>query len=160
MKKLKAIYAGTFDPITLGHLDIITRASKIFHHIIIAIYYNNTKNPLFSLDMRINLARKVTSHLLNVEVLGFNKLITDLAVTKKVNILIRGLRNILDFEHELHMMKINKYLSPNLENVFLMSSEKFSFISSSSVKKIAIHGGDVKNMLPELVYQALLSIIN
>lgn len=151
----KAIYPGTFDPITNGHLDLVTRASLIFDHVILAIAASSDKSPLFNLRERVDLARQVTLHLNNVEVLGFSELITHFAAHHNVNILVRGLRGISDFEHEVQLANINRHLMPNLESVFLMPSKKWSFVSSSLVKKVAQHGGYIAPLLPKVVTQAL-----
>ncbi|AKC32339.1 pantetheine-phosphate adenylyltransferase [Candidatus Pantoea carbekii] len=152
----KAIYCGTFDPITLGHLDIIIRAGKLFNNIVIAIADNSDKNPLFSLDERVNLACEATKHLSNVHVVGFSGLITNFAKKQNANILIRGLRTTLDLEYELQLAHMNRYLLPNLESIFLMASEKLSFISSSLVKEVAQYAGNVQNLLPAIVHQAII----
>ncbi|CUR53475.1 Phosphopantetheine adenylyltransferase [Serratia symbiotica] len=152
----KAIYPGTFDPITNGHLDLLTRATLIFDYVILAITTNATKKPLFKLEERIKLATQVTVHLNNLEVLGFNELITNFAKKHNINILIRGLRNISDFEYELQLETLNKSLMPTLESIFFMSSNKWSCISSSVVKEIAKFGGDVTSFLPEIITQALI----
>ncbi|PPI86355.1 pantetheine-phosphate adenylyltransferase [Candidatus Pantoea edessiphila] len=157
MKKSKAIYPGTFDPITLGHLDIIKRAAKIFHYVTIAIVASSNKSLLFTLDERINLVRKVTKHLYNVKVEIFNSLTTDFAKKQKANILIRGLRAVTDFEYEMKLTYMNQCLAPTIESIFFMTSKELSFISSSLVKEVAYYGGDVSNLLPVSVNQALVT---
>ncbi|PPI87727.1 pantetheine-phosphate adenylyltransferase [Candidatus Pantoea edessiphila] len=156
MKTKKAIYPGTFDPITLGHLDIIKRAAKIFDYVIIAIAAKSNKTLLFTLDERIFLAKVVTKHLTNVKIMGFNNLIANFAQTQKVNIIIRGLRAVTDFEYEMQLAHMNRYLMPILESIFLMTSKKLGFISSSLVKEVAYYGGDVSTLLPTAVNQALM----
>ncbi|WP_058970446.1 pantetheine-phosphate adenylyltransferase [Type-D symbiont of Plautia stali] len=153
----KAIYPGTFDPITLGHLDIVTRAAQMFDHIVVAIAASPSKKPLFSLDERVDLARQVTTHLPNVEVVGFSDLMANFAKAQNANVLVRGLRAVSDFEYELQLAQMNRHLLPNLESVFLMPSEGFSFVSSSLVKEVASHHGDVQAFLPAVVHQALLA---
>lgn len=153
----KAIYPGTFDPITLGHLDIVARAAQMFDHIVVAIAASPSKKPLFSLEERVALARQVTAHLANVTVMGFSELMANFAEQQGANVLVRGLRGVGDFEYELQLAKMNRHLLPTLESVFLMPSEGFSFISSSLVKEVARHGGDVQAFLPAEVHQALLA---
>lgn len=153
----KAIYPGTFDPVTNGHLDLITRASSIFDYVALAISANLSKNPLFNLEERVALATQVTSHLKNVEVLGFNELMAYFAARNDATILVRGLRTASDFEYEMQIANMNRHLMPTLESVFLIPSEKCSFISSSLVKEIAIHGGDITPFLPDVVTRALIT---
>jgi pantetheine-phosphate adenylyltransferase len=150
----KAIYPGTFDPMTNGHLDLVTRASLMFDHVILAIAASPSKKPLFSLDERVALATQVTSHL---DVLGFSELMAHFAAHQNANILVRGLRAVSDFEYELQLANMNRHLMPTLESVFLMPSEEWSFISSSLVKEVARHGGDIAPFLPDVVTQALMA---
>lgn len=152
-----AIYPGTFDPITYGHLDIIIRATKIFDNIIIAISKNKKKKPIFNLKERIKLTQKVTFHLKNIKkVLGFNDLLANLAKTEKSNILIRGVRTIFDFDYEIKLAAINKQIYPKLDSIFFLSSQEVSFISSSFVKEIAKYNGDIAPYLPKEAHIALL----
>ncbi|MBV8044720.1 pantetheine-phosphate adenylyltransferase [Pluralibacter sp.] len=152
----KAIYPGTFDPITNGHLDIVTRASSMFDTVILAIAASPSKKPMFDLAERVALAQQATSHLGNVEVLGFSDLMANFARAQQANILIRGLRAVADFEYEMQLAHMNRHLMPELESVFLMPSTEWSFISSSLVKEVARHDGDVAHFLPPVVHQALL----
>ncbi|MBG6246215.1 pantetheine-phosphate adenylyltransferase [Candidatus Symbiopectobacterium sp. 'North America'] len=151
----KAIYPGTFDPLTNGHLDLLTRASRLFDHLVLAIAASPSKNTMFSLDERVALARQATQHLTNVEVVGFFDLMVHFAQQQQANVLIRGLRAVSDFEYELQLAKMNTHLMPTLESVFLMPSEEWSFISSSLVKEVARHGGDVLHFLPDVIGSAL-----
>lgn len=153
----KAIYPGTFDPITLGHLDIVSRAARMFDHIILAIAASPSKKPMFTLEERVELARQVTAHLDNVEVMGFSDLMANFAQAQKANVLVRGIRAVADFEYELQLAHMNRHLLPTLESVFLMPSEGYSFVSSSLVKEVARHGGDVTAFLPAPVHQALMA---
>lgn len=152
----KAIYPGTFDPITHGHLDIVTRAAQMFDHIVLAIAASPSKKPLFTLDERVALAEQVTSHFNNVEVVGFSDLMANFAKAQQANVLVRGLRAVSDFEYELQLAHMNRHLLPSLESVFLMPTEGFSFVSSSLVKEVARHNGNVEAFLPKPVHQALL----
>lgn len=153
----RAIYPGTFDPITNGHVDIITRAACMFDKVIMAIAASPGKKPLFSLDERVEMARQATAHLANVEVVGFSDLMANFARDQQANILIRGLRAVADFEYEMQLAQMNRHLMPDLESVFLMPSKEWSFISSSLVKEVARHHGDVTHFLPAQVHQALLA---
>lgn len=152
----KAIYPGTFDPITLGHIDIISRAAKIFDYVLFAIANSQHKRPMFILNERIELAKKVTKHLENVEVVAFSKLMSHFAKKNSANILIRGIRSTLDFEYESQLAEINRHFSPELETVFLLPSQSLSFISSSLIKDIILHDGDVSAFLPKVIYEAIL----
>ncbi|MGY0157447.1 pantetheine-phosphate adenylyltransferase [Edwardsiella tarda] len=152
-----AIYPGTFDPLTNGHLDIVTRAAHMFERVILAIAASPSKRPLFTLEERVAMARDVTAHLPNVEVQGFSELMAHFAQRQQADILVRGLRAVSDFEYELQLANMNRHLMPSLESVFLMPAEAWSFISSSLVKEVARHGGDVDAFLPPPVAQALLA---
>lgn len=152
----KAIYPGTFDPITNGHIDIVTRAASMFDKVLLAIAASPSKKPMFTLDERIALATQATAHLVNVEVIGFSDLMANFARAQQANILIRGLRAVADFEYEMQLAHMNRHLMPELESVFLMPSKDWSFISSSLVKEVARHNGDVTHFLPANVHQALM----
>ncbi|MFP8215094.1 pantetheine-phosphate adenylyltransferase [Klebsiella quasipneumoniae] len=153
----KAIYPGTFDPITNGHIDIVTRAASMFDKVVLAIAASPSKKPMFSLDERIALAEQATAHLVNVQVVGFSDLMASFARAQQANILIRGLRAVADFEYEMQLAHMNRHLMPALESVFLMPCKEWSFISSSLVKEVARHQGDVSHFLPANVHQALLN---
>jgi pantetheine-phosphate adenylyltransferase len=155
MTHIKAIYPGTFDPITNGHADLIARASKMFSHVMVAIASNPNKQPLFSLEERVNMVKQVTLQFPNVEVKGFTGLLADLARTEKANILIRGLRAVSDFEYEFQLANMNRRLNRDLESVFLTPSEENSFISSTLVKEVALHNGDVSGFCAPEVLVAL-----
>ncbi|WP_034918406.1 pantetheine-phosphate adenylyltransferase [Erwinia sp. 9145] len=154
---IKAIYPGTFDPMTNGHLDIVTRAALMFDRLVLAIAASPGKKPMFSLEERVALAEQVVAHLPTVEVIGFSDLMANFARDQQANVLIRGLRAVSDFEYEMQLANMNRHLLPTLESVFLMPSEKYSFISSSLVKEVARHGGDVSAFLPDPVLKALLA---
>ncbi|TCV93506.1 pantetheine-phosphate adenylyltransferase [Biostraticola tofi] len=151
----KAIYPGTFDPLTNGHLDLVARAASMFDHVVLAIAFSPSKKPLFSLEERVSLATQVTGHLSNVDVVGFADLMANFARQQQANILVRGLRAISDFEYEMQLAKMNHHLMPELESVFLMPAEQWSFISSSLVKEVALHGGDIDHFLPEPIARAV-----
>ena len=152
----RAIYPGTFDPVTNGHINIITRAAGMFDRVIMAIAASPSKKPLFSLEERVALAQEATAHLENVEVIGFSDLMANFARHQQATILIRGLRAVADFEYETQLAHMNRHLMPELESVFLMPAKEWSFISSSLVKEVARHQGDVADFLPANVHQALL----
>jgi len=153
----RAIYPGTFDPITNGHIDIVTRAAAMFDELILAIAASPSKKPMFSLDERVALAQQATAHLQNVTVVGFSDLMANFARDQQATILIRGLRAVADFEYEMQLAHMNRHLMPDLESVYLMPSKEWSFISSSLVKEVARHQGDVAHFLPQPVHQALLN---
>ena len=153
----KAIYPGTFDPITNGHIDIVTRAASMFDKVVLAIAASPSKKPMFTLDERIALATQATAHLVNVEVIGFSDLMASFARAQQANILIRGLRAVAVFEDEMQLAHMNRHLMPTLESVFLMPCKEWSFISSSLVKEVARHQVDVSHFLPANVHQALLN---
>lgn len=152
----RAIYPGTFDPITNGHIDILTRASRMFDELVLAIAASPHKKTMFTLDERVALAQEATAHLKNVQVVGFSDLMANFARTQSANILVRGLRTSGDFEYEMQLAHMNRHLMPELESVFMMPAKEWSFISSSLVKEVARHKGDVSHFLPAHVHQALL----
>lgn len=156
----KAIYPGTFDPMTNRHLDIVSRAALMFDHVILAIAASPSKKPMFTLEERVALATQVTSHLKNVEVIGFSDLMANFAKAQGANVLVRGLRAVSDFEYEMQLANMNRHLLPTLESVFMMPSKEWSFISSSLVKEVARHGGDITPFLPQVVTQALMEKIS
>lgn len=151
----RVIYPGTFDPITHGHSDLITRAAKLFDEVIVAIAANPTKSPLFDLDQRVSLAQESVRQLDNVHVVGFNGLLVDFAREHQANILLRGLRAVSDFEYEFQLAHLNHRLYPALESVFLTPAEQYAFISSTIVKEVAMHHGDVSQFVSPTVEAAL-----
>jgi pantetheine-phosphate adenylyltransferase len=155
-----AIYPGTFDPVTKGHLDIIRRASKLFDRIVVAVAENENKHPLFTRDERKRLLEKSIQAIHNVEVQEFEGLLADYAQKMKAVAVIRGLRAISDFEYEFQMALINRKLKPDLETVFLMPSEEYTYINSSIVKEVARLGGEIRCFLPEAAANALAAKLN
>ncbi len=152
------IYPGTFDPITNGHVDIVERSLRLFGHVIFAIAKNRKKNPLFTLQQRINMAHEALGHLGDgVEICGFDVLLTHFAVQKKAMVVVRGLRMVSDFEIELQLATMNRELAP-LETIFLAPSNRLSYISSSLVREIASLGGDVTSFVPSGTATALRTI--
>ena len=154
-KERIALYPGTFDPITNGHIDLVQRAAKLFDQVVVSIAANSKKNPLFTLEERIALAEEVLSDCPNVTVKGFNILLIDFAKQEKATILIRGLRAVSDFEYEFQLASMNRNLAPDIESVFLMPADEFSFISSSLVKEVGALGGDVSKFVHPIVNKAL-----
>ncbi|HDY85253.1 MAG TPA: pantetheine-phosphate adenylyltransferase, partial [Methylophaga sp.] len=150
-----AIYPGTFDPITNGHIDLVIRASKLFDKVIVAIAINPGKKPAFSLDERVDLAKQTLAGLDNVEVCGFEGLLIDVANQKQAKIIIRGLRAVSDFEHEFQLAGMNRRMRPEIETIFLTPAEQFTYISSSLVREIAALGGDVSEFVAPCVMTAL-----
>ena len=143
----RAIYPGTFDPMTKGHVDLIERACKLFDEIVIAIAASEAKNPLFTLDERIQIAEKIFESNDKVKVVGFSGLLVDLAKDNDAKILIRGLRVVADFEYEFQLANMNRAMMPELESVFLTPKEQYGYISSSLVKEICKMGGDVSEFV-------------
>ncbi|QSX40973.1 pantetheine-phosphate adenylyltransferase [Shewanella cyperi] len=154
----RAIYPGTFDPVTNGHTDLIERAANLFRHVIIGVAASPSKQPRFSLEKRVELLKLVTAHLDNVEVVGFKGLLVDFAKEQQASVLVRGLRAVSDFEYEFQLANMNRRLSPELESVFLTPAEENSFISSTLVKEVALHGGDVSQFVHPAVAEALLAL--
>ena len=149
------VYPGTFDPITNGHIDLVERASKLFGKVVIGIASNRQKNPLFSIEERIELAVECLKHIPNVEIYGFDSLLVDFVEQCNADAIMRGLRAVSDFEYEFQMANMNRALSPEIESIFLTPSEKFSYISSSLVREISSLKGDVSQFVPANVAEAL-----
>jgi pantetheine-phosphate adenylyltransferase len=150
-----AVYPGSFDPITNGHIDIVKRAAKMFDKIIVAVAKRETKKPIFSLEERVTLAKKALINLKNVEVVGFSNLLIDFVQEKKACIIIRGIRAVVDFDYEFQMVVTNRKLAPDIETIFFMPSAKFFYLSASLVKEIAGLGGKISCFVPKPVVQAL-----
>ena len=155
MSEKTAIYPGTFDPITNGHLSIIRRALEIFDRLIVAILINPRKKPLFSIEERIFMIKEATKDMGNIEVDTFEGLLVDYAVKKGVNVIIRGLRATSDFEFEFQMALMNRKLNRSVQSIFLMTDYKWLYVSSSIIKEVASFGGDVRGLVPEIVYEKL-----
>ena len=150
-----ALYPGSFDPITNGHLDVIERAARLFDHVLVAVADNNSKNALFSTEDRVSLIRQSVSSLPNVQVTSFKGLLVDFAAASGARVVVRGLRAVTDFEYEFQMALMNKTLRPDLETIFLASREVFTYVSSRVIKEVARLGGDVTRMVPAPVATAL-----
>ena len=150
-----ALYPGTFDPITNGHQDLVRRASKIFSRVVIAVAANPNKAPMFSLEERVTPAREVIADLPNVQVVGYSGLTVDFARQQGLDVIMRGLRAVSDFEFEFQLANMSRHLAPALETVFLTPQEQFTFISSTLVREIAVLGGDVSEFVHPVVAKAL-----
>ena len=150
-----AIYPGSFDPITYGHLDIIKRAVKVFDKVIVAVAHHSEKDPLFSVFERVELLKKATKGIKGVEVDDFQGLVVDYVKSKKARIIIRGLRMISDFEYEFQMVLTNRKLSEDFETIFMMPSESYSYLSSKLIKEVASLGADLKGFVPGFVEKAI-----
>lgn len=151
-----AVYPGSFDPVTKGHIDILERSSRIFDKIVVAVVQNLSKNAAFSLEERVNFIKESTKHIENIEVEHFCGLLADFLSKKNSKIIIRGLRSITDFEYESHMSMMNKHLLPDTDTIFIMSDKQYIYVSSSVVKEVAFLGGDVSELVPETVNKRLL----
>ena len=149
------IYPGTFDPITNGHLDIIERSTVIFPRVLVAVANSPSKKPLFSLDERVELVRQSVAHLSNVEVFGFSDLLANVIKQHNISAIIRGVRTTTDFEYELQLAALNRLLTKGVDSLFFPPAEKWAFVSSTIVREIYLHGGDVAELVPVSVFNAL-----
>ncbi|MGB7622555.1 MAG: pantetheine-phosphate adenylyltransferase [Terriglobia bacterium] len=153
-----ALYPGTFDPVTNGHIDIIERCSKLFDEVIVAILLNPDKDPLFTVKERVAMLKTVARNRFgNVSVDTFDGLLIEYAVKKKATVIVRGIRAISDYEYELQMALMNRRLEPRIETVFMLPAESFSYLSSKLIREIFVLGGSVKGLVPEIVEQRLLA---
>jgi pantetheine-phosphate adenylyltransferase len=150
-----AIYAGTFDPITLGHLDLVERATKLFDRLVIAVAVHSRKTVLFNVDERMAMVRKMSKKFPNVEVESFDGLLVNYAHKKGIHVVVRGIRAFSDFEFEFQMALTNRKMAPDIETIFLMPNENYSYVSSSTVREVAQMGGDTSNFVAKPVQQAL-----
>lgn len=150
-----AVYPGSFDPITNGHLDIIERSSKVFDKVIVSILTNSSKKPAFTVEERIEMIKKATAHIPNVEVDSFDGLLVNYVHEKKSNVIIKGLRAISDFEYEFQMAHANKMLASDIETLFMMSSNNYQYLSSSLVKELANLNGSISELVPECIKQQI-----
>ena len=150
------VYPGSFDPVTKGHLDIIERASKIFEKIIVVVSINTSKSPLFTLEERIDLLKESCKHIKNVQVDSFDGLLINYLKNNNADVIIKGLRAVSDFEYEFQMALMNRTLEPNIETLFMMTTDKYSYLSSSLVKEVVKFGGKVTGLVPEGVENQLI----
>ncbi len=153
---VRAIYPGSFDPVTNGHLDIIDRASKVFNHLMVVVLENPRKISTFSMDEKVEMLNKIVAPYKNVEVDSYKGLLIDYAQKNGTRILIKGLRAISDFEFEFQMALTNRQLNCDVETMFMMTNNKYSFISSSIVKEVAGYGGEIRDLVPSLVYDQII----
>ena len=151
----RAIYPGSFDPVTYGHIDLIKRAQEIFSEVIVAVAHNPHKKPLFSIKERVRMLKVATSGMKGVEVSDFNGLVVDYARKQKVKVLIRGVRMISDFEYEFQMALTNRKIAPDIETIFLMPHESYSYLSSRLLKEAASLGADLSSFVPDFIEKAL-----
>jgi pantetheine-phosphate adenylyltransferase len=155
MKNVLAIYPGSFDPVTNGHLDLIERGAKIFDRLVVSILRNFDKEPLFTIDERVEMLREVTRPWANVEVDAFSGLLVDYARLREANVILRGIRAVSDYEYELQMAMMNRKLNKNVETVFMVPAVSYSYISSSVVREIARLGGSITDFVPPVVEERL-----
>lgn len=155
----KGIYPGSFDPVTLGHLDIIHRAAELVDELVIAILHNSSKKGLFTTEERIDLLKRVTEDIPNVKVISFDGLLVDCAIQYGTKTIIRGLRAVTDFEYELQLAQTNKRLRPDIDTIFLTTNVKYSYLSSSVVREVASYGGDISHFVPEKIIDDVYKIV-
>lgn len=156
----RAIYPGSFDPVTFGHLDVIERSSKITDELIIGVLNNSAKSPLFSVEERVTMLKEATSHIPHVRVEAFDGLLVDFAIQSGANTIVRGLRAVTDFEYELQMSQINTALNQDIDTVFLTTRLQYAYLSSSIVKEVALMGGDISKFVPESVIKRVYEKFN
>lgn len=153
----KAIYPGSFDPITFGHLDIIERSAGLFDELMIGVLYNSQKNALFSIDERVSMITELTEKYDNVKVVAFEGLLVEFAKQQQANVIVRGLRMVTDFEYEMQIAQTNKVEYPGLETIFLTTSLNYSYLSSTVVREFASYGGDISQFVPASIIPKILS---
>ncbi len=152
-----AVYPGSFDPITNGHLDIIERAAKVYDKVVVGVLNNVNKSPCFSIDERVRFIEEVTAHIPNVEAATFKGLLVDFAKEQDAAVIIKGLRTVADFEYEFQMALLNKALNPEFETMFMMTDSKYSYISSSMVKEVAKYKGELAGLVPKEIIERVRS---
>lgn len=160
MEEKIAVIPGTFDPITNGHLDIIERAAKIFDVLYVSVLNNSSKKPLFNVEERMEMIKQVTAHLPNIQVESASGLTVDYAAMRGATAIVRGLRAVSDFEYEMQIASMNRTLNVAIETFFVMTNTKYSFLSSSMVKEVAQYQGDISELVPEIVNQAIQAKFN
>lgn len=145
----RAIYPGSFDPVTFGHIDMIERSAKIVDELVVAILVNSAKNPLFSVEERVSMLEEITGHVQNIRITSFNGLLIDYAREVDASIIVRGLRAVTDFEYELQIAQTNRIVNDRIDTVFLTTSLEYAYLSSTIVKEVASYGGDISHFVPE-----------
>ncbi|HQL35317.1 MAG TPA: pantetheine-phosphate adenylyltransferase [Bacillota bacterium] len=155
-----AVYPGSFDPATNGHIDIIKRSGALFDKVIVAVLINPNKSPLFSVEERVDILRRTCGDIKNVEIDSFSGLLIDYCKSKNANVIVKGLRAVSDFEYELQMAHMNKKLNQEIETVFIMTSSRYSYLSSSLVKEVAQFGGCIRGLVPEIIEKEIYERLN
>lgn len=150
-----AVYPGSFDPVTLGHLDVMKRSAALVDELVVGVLHNNKKNPLFSVEERVKILMQVTKDISNIRVEAFSGLSIDFVRKCNAQFLVRGLRAITDFEYELQMAQTNRIMAPDIDTIFLTTSLEYAYLSSSTVKEVALYGGDITKFVPEIVVDAV-----
>ena len=151
----RAIYPGSFDPVTFGHIDMIERSAKMVDELIVAILTNSAKNPLFSVEERVSMLKEITGHIPNVKITSFQGLLIDYAREMDASIIIRGLRAVTDFEYELQIAQTNRIVNPQVDTMFLTTSLEYAYLSSTIVKEVASYGGDISHFVPEQLIERI-----
>ena len=147
----RAVYPGSFDPVTYGHIDVIKRSAQLVDELVVAVLQNSKKNPLFSVEERVNILRKVTNDISNIRIESFDGLSIDFVRRCEAQFLVRGLRAITDFDYELQMSQTNRIMAPDVDTIFLTTSLEYAYLSSSTVKEVALYGGDITKFVPDVV---------
>lgn len=156
----RAIYPGSFDPVTLGHMDIISRAAKVVDELIVAVLINSAKKPLFSVEERVSMLEEITRDIPNVKVKSFDGLLVEYAESEKADFIVRGLRAVTDFEYELQIAQSNHIVNPRVDTLFLTTSLEYAYLSSTIVKEIASYGGDISRFVPEQLMERIYTKYN
>lgn len=151
----RAVYPGSFDPVTFGHLDVMRRSAALVDELIVGVLHNNKKNPLFSVEERVKILMQVTKDISNIRVEAFSGLSIDFVRKCDAQFLVRGLRAITDFEYELQMAQTNRIMAPDIDTIFLTTSLEYAYLSSSTVKEVALYGGDISKFVPKIVVNAV-----
>ena len=154
---IRAIYAGSFDPVTKGHLDIMVRSSRVVDELIVGVLNNRAKSPLFSVEERVNMLKEVTKEYSNIRIRSFTGLLVEFARECEAHIIVRGLRAITDFDYELQMAQTNRIMNPSLDTMFLTTSLEYAYLSSTTVKEVAAYGGDISALVPPSVEEKIRS---
>ena len=156
----RAIYPGSFDPVTLGHMDIISRAAKVVDELIVAVLINSAKKPLFSVEERVSMLEEITRDIPNVKVKSFDGLLVEYAESEKADFIVRGLRAVTDFEYELQIAQSNHIVNPRVDTLFLTTSLEYAYLSSTIVREIASYGGDISHFVPEQLMERIYTKYN